>query len=1027
MSQLSLNSLQDKKYAAVNTALNDYFFDGRFEMQPVYLDLEHDAKSELVSAIGINFNKLEDFIGLCVAHSLQFDKANPYSRQEKWLKEWSKTDRKTPPPFTALLCALSIAANKMGADENFSHNNYYKRLFELLEVKDLTTQRKLSHHGKNTQKFWKALNLWLIENDFMLGCPTAKVLISHWKYVSYALSQALVRDADRKKFVDLFETHHLLPNEPVSETEMALLIHDWMTINDSTGPTKWLRKLWATRNIRDRVITAAIDTLKTWENPTQVFSEVPRNAQFQWLLGFVPSPREQVHLLLSVIHGGQEEPLLSNASAHTKTELYLEEGNDPDIYLLGPNEFIDLDLLLLQSKEFIGKKSGTSYKYIAKPIVPLIQSSDSPFYKEIPRVRLFEEHAILCHTTWLKKIKEHLLKCAVHQNYTVLGPSDMQGIPNDWHILRRVEIARSDENTNDNLYALNPIDDGNAIVCVNGLDLGHNTWHVDARPTLKATTEKPDYKFEVVREQFDEVEKTLVSCEVTNGFIEVTINSLEIAPRTSLRAVIKKPKGKIVKETSFSLIGADIPRRLSKKRIFHPFVEDKKFSLETNHVRPGNQNGLEGCFIHGDSGRLNTKVENAFVDKQNEIPKGVPETSPEVKWQSSEDAAQRAPKSCVIRGCHLWVYEAYEKGDDIFNAKRAECKSCHAKTISRSREEAKSIWKKIYQPDQPVIKENEEKIEEPSEIDKIKTDSSGNTLVSSDIIYDSLCYLGQGTWKEFQRIVSRASQNLWFSHSFANDLFVLGHLELQTAFYSTASDWSVPPPVFVVGANNGGYLAGFHSKTLLESIDAALIPEGAHRKSTSTPEQVIVHRWIGLSELNVEELLKDVKDPHGRPVKVTRGLDSVIASKLPTLDEIWECGEPIYIEKLDNLVKFDVHQARWIRVDTLQDTGAYKVGLHGTRYVYRDSNGNTRQVGYRAAKILAARAKNTQLHKYDPTTGQFTATLGVDPPGLFARALVVSSGMLPKIDNGKLIYTSVNPIVATLILNKMYGKEMNFG
>lgn len=69
----------NSEYAEVNTALNDYFFHGRFEMLPVYLDLEGDAETELTEALEMDPDELGDFIGLCAAQSLRFDKTDPLS------------------------------------------------------------------------------------------------------------------------------------------------------------------------------------------------------------------------------------------------------------------------------------------------------------------------------------------------------------------------------------------------------------------------------------------------------------------------------------------------------------------------------------------------------------------------------------------------------------------------------------------------------------------------------------------------------------------------------------------------------------------------------------------------------------------------------------------------------------------------------------------------------------------------------------------------------------------------------------
>jgi len=308
----------------------------------------------------------------------------------------------------------------------------------------------------------------------------------------------------------------------------------------------------------------------------------------------------------------------------------------------------------------------------------------------------------------------------------------------------------------------------------------------------------------------------------------------------------------------------------------------------------------------------------------------------------------------------------------------------------------------------------------------LKPISNRMSKIAVDTVYDALCYVGQGSWGTFQRLASGASEEAYFSHSLASDLFALGHLETPDAFHSATAEWSVPPPVLVIGSDHKGRLAGFHSKVLVERIDAALAREGARHEPVSAPAQVTLQRWARLRGLDLEALLKSVVDPHGRPVSVVRDLGGIIASNLPPLEEAWSRGTPMHVERSDGLAKFDVHRARWTPVDALQGPGAYRVGLHGTRYVYRDADGTTRQTGHRVAKILAARAERTRLHGYDVTTGRFTAPLGVDPPGLFARALVASSGVLPTIEGGRLIYTNVDAFVATTVLNKMYegGKSL---
>ncbi|KUJ85952.1 hypothetical protein AVO45_02970 [Ruegeria marisrubri] len=1008
----------DTEYAAANSALNNYFFRGRFEMLPVYLDLEGDAETEVAEALEIEPDELGDFVGLCVSRSLRFDRADPYVDHTSWLKDWSKAGRRSPPPFTALLCALSIAAERMGADENFSPNNYYERYFELLGVKGATNQQKLKQYAKSTRQFWRALNLWLSENDYLLGRPTAKPLLSHWQYASYALSQALVRDADRRRFEGLFLAYDLTPGDPIGEAEMALLVNDWMTSHGSSGPTAWLKKLWTANELRERVVAAALDMFESWEPSAAVTPGQAKKARLQWQLGFPGFPRKRVTLALSVTRGGNAEPLRPiKPESILEDEFVLEEG-EPGVQFLGPIGSINLDLLLLQSQTFMGQQSGVTYNYIAKPIVVFSRSAEGTMFREVTRASLFEEHAILCHEAWLEKVEGHLAKCA-RPGHAVLQSSDMPGIPRGWCILRGVEIVRSVDNAHDNFHALNPLDSTAAIACVGGLKLGHGTWHVDAKPHVEAKSEKSDGKLEILHERFGQDDEIVASSKAVGDFIELDLDQVEVAPGTNLRAVVKAGKAELA-ETDFSLRSADVPRPLGGKRFYHPFASGQGLSLnsETISLSPGN--GLEGCTIVG---RLNVEPDQSVSPQpetsSNKIPEGMAEATPEVDWNHSQDAVHQAAGSCVIRGYHYWVYEPFEKGDDRFEAKMAECKDCHVRALSRSRAVAKKNWKKSKQAryGTPVRRQTATQ-------GAIQQEHGGSlpqtNSVSLDTVFDALCYLGQGSWHAFQRLVASVSEEPWFPRTLAADLFALGHLEMKDSILSDASDWSVPPPVMVVGLDKKARLAGFHSKLLLGKIRDALESAGAIYEVVSQPGRVTLHRWSGLAGLPLDALLEGITDPHGRSVTVAHDLGLAIARNLPSIEMAWMLGTPMHVERADALAKFDVRDARWIRAETIEGTGAYRVGLHGTRYVFRDHSGDTRQVGHRVAKILAAKSEGTRLHAYDISTGRFIAALGAEPPGLFARALVASSGALPLIEGGRLIYERVAPMIATIILKKLY-------
>ena len=1012
--------MDDQEYISVNSALNDFFFQGRFEMLPVYLDLEGEAEEQVAEALKLHVGELCGFIGLTVARSLRFDSWDPYADQTKWLLEWSLDGRRNPPPFTALLCALSIAAERMGVDENFSPNNYSERLFELLGVKDPTSQQKLRKYAKSTRQFWRALNMWLAESDFQVGRPTARAVIGHWKYASFGLSQALVRDADRKQLSRLFEKYDLVPGEPVTEAEMALFVHDWMMSHGANGPTAWLRKLWRSSDLRPRVVSAALDAFEAWEKTAGSTEIGPRRVSLQWQVSFTGFPKKRARLSLAAFRGGEAEELEFEATDTVQDQLFLENGVESDIQFLGPVGSINIDMLLLKSQSFIGRGSRTNYEYIAKPIVALARAPDGPVFREVPRVSFFEEHTILCHEAWLKKIECHLSKCA-RAGHSVLRADDMAGIPEGWCLLRGVEVIRAVDKADDNLYVLSPIASTAAIACVGGLKLGHGIWHAAAPPQIKATSERPDSTVEVLREQFGKKDEVIAKISAVGDFMKPILLTSDFEAGTNLRAVVKHKSTELA-ETSFTLRSADIPRPIGTKRLSHVHL-DTGFAFNPTTVLEREALCLEGCVLNGMMDDVPFDAAQREAETTGDVPEGDLEEVSDLEWYHSSDAAVVASKSCVIRGHHHWVYEAFEKGNDRYDAKMAECKDCGVKTLSRSREVAKSNAKKMAQ--HQVFTPARHSTKHENETGRIS--ETVHPGISVDTVLNGLCYLRHGSWPAFQRLATAVSPELWFANSLASDLFSLGYIEMRGRLAAIGGDWSVPPPALVIGMDGSGYLSGFQTSSLINALKSTLSFGGAEYAPCKSPNQVTVHRWNGLEGLNLGTLLETVEDAHGRKVTVSRNLASSITLGLPSFLEVFGHAAPIHVEQVDGLAKYDTQKACWNRTERLEGPGAYRVGLHGTRYVFRDRDGTTRQVGHQVAKTLAARVEKRRLHGYDMSTETFTAAQGVEPPWLFARALVVSGGALPKKEGGRIIYGHVDPWVGATILSKMYGKGVSIG
>ena len=74
---------------------------------------------------------------------------------------------------------------------------------------------------------------------------------------------------------------------------------------------------------------------------------------------------------------------------------------------------------------------------------------------------------------------------------------------------------------------------------------------------------------------------------------------------------------------------------------------------------------------------------------------------------------------------------------------------------------------------------------------------------------------------------------------------------------------------------------------------------------------------------------------------------------------------------------------------------------------------------YEIVKHLSALDHGVIFYRYDEITNKFTSSIGCEVPGLLRRALVASSGDLPKIQNGKLEYKNVSLNLAKMIYTKL--------
>lgn len=98
------------------------------------------------------------------------------------------------PGYLSFLAATVLAAYRMGEDEDISQTNYFTRLKEVLGFFG-DKRRPEGFEAGVEDRLWQHWAIWLTYHSYL---PSAEAGEGSQKYISYPISQALLRQADRE-------------------------------------------------------------------------------------------------------------------------------------------------------------------------------------------------------------------------------------------------------------------------------------------------------------------------------------------------------------------------------------------------------------------------------------------------------------------------------------------------------------------------------------------------------------------------------------------------------------------------------------------------------------------------------------------------------------------------------------------------------------------------------------------------------------------------------------------------------------
>jgi hypothetical protein len=203
--------------AAWCSALASRFYREEFANRPVYLCVDEESLAEVAREEGLPAECSASEVTSEIAVSSLARAVRPRVRVSEplwaWTQDasaWRRNGHNGPPPFLSLLAITVLAATSAGGRGD---RGYYRRLNDLIGLPGHAMPRDFD---SDIQQLWRCLNEWLADVERgQRGLPTATNANSAQPNIAWALSQTVLRPADRARLPQWFSSLGLHPGQEV--------------------------------------------------------------------------------------------------------------------------------------------------------------------------------------------------------------------------------------------------------------------------------------------------------------------------------------------------------------------------------------------------------------------------------------------------------------------------------------------------------------------------------------------------------------------------------------------------------------------------------------------------------------------------------------------------------------------------------------------------------------------------------------------------------------------------------------------
>ena len=1016
------------RYNLWNRSIFDRYFSEDAFGRLVYIDIDDQETAGFAPDDQATKAPVEDLVQ-AVIQTLDFRKGHLLDRHFERLAQWKQNDSPAPPPFIAVLALFCLVAQRMHGDEQFTASNYYDRLAQtLLGVGYSDEQKNALWSGfQRAYLLWNEFEVWLSENGGRYGVPSAQPMygLSH---VGYPISQSLLRSQDRQKLAEFFGEEGLVPGHHVPPGDMERLMGQWVPKSSLSQAAKTSWKNGAARRRMAEVASLELvswdGTLPAVEHTQRITSTSPIAIETRILGG--PKPRLTWGIVFRM---PPDTPLATFDVGEDGTGLPVDGAYLNSVTVargLGerwsePVTGVSIADFLLTPVTMIGRGSQSKSIWQPRKVIVLTWDDELKVYRTQRHLEFGRRGIVMAYRTIATKVSE------------VLAPIDAGGmsqlpeswgVPQDWIVFKDVQLTRVPETgQNPDLDVLVP-EIWSSVEWEGGVAFpGRKQWLFSRLPTVRINSID-----EVQRMRLDVDRKSTLDPSVGTSDSSVlesygnaadidlaTLDLIDGAYGLTITAYRNErdKSGENLARQTFEIRSPDSPLARGPEMLSHR--SDKlswTLSAASGLDRPdGSPVNISGALIQPES-----DLPSSAVGPPDDLG-STSEANPE-DLLGPEKGIQRTFEGIAdcFKGAHYFILPTVHTIGGNHQPATGVCKRCGLKKVFRpirwsqllSRE---STRPQLEQSNEPVL----------PNMSMPTADAPDLGPPDYDGLLEACLTAGGGSWPNFELLARQVSNTPAFAHEAVQLFSALGYIDVELDSSGRhPRQWKVAPSTLVSTAYDHLYLSGYRSTRLVHNLKSLVQDRGGEFTAVPSSDGPTAY-WIkGLGEESTKAVVDTVNRNATLQLAIANRPDrSITMTLVPLLDVLAqnhrESG-PVMASP------FDVTKASWATSTLTDFDGLFRTDSTPRSYLLR-SGGSWYEVSYRTGKHLAGMFAGKSLLAYNVQSEQLECPLGAQLPGLYERAVVLSSGLPPVIDLpvAKVIYRQVPMDVASAVWAAIYG------